>query len=86
MNIYFENKKNYSIAQKSKVSVITASCPNCWGHNEWDGKYYEALKDRHLKRNIYKSFISKIVDQYVIRVYKRENKYICKNCDQGVAA
>jgi len=61
-------------------------CPNCWGHSDWEGQYYEIVKDKHLipEKEKYESFISKIVDEHVKTTHKHENKYICTTCDKEI--
>jgi hypothetical protein len=61
-------------------------CPICWGHSEYDGKYYKILKDKHLTpgNDIYKSFISEIADKHVNSTHKHEDKYICTTCDKEI--
>jgi ribosomal protein L44E len=61
-------------------------CPICWGHSEYDGKYYKILKDKHLTpgNDIYKSFISEIADKHVKSTHKHEDKYICTTCDKEI--
>lgn len=77
IKLFFAKKDN---GEKTSASP-KGMCPDCWGHSEWEGKYYEVIKDKHLtKSNIYESFISKIVNQHVLTVHKHENKYICISC------
>jgi len=89
MNTIIENIKSY-FAKKDKGEQTEAApqemCPICWGHSEWDGHYYEIVKDKHLTPNkdIYESFISKIVDKHVASTHRHENKYICTTCDKEI--
>ena len=64
----------------------SGTCPVCWGHSEWEGQYYEIVRDKHLTPgdSIYDSFISKIVDKHVKTTHKHENKYICITCDKEI--
>ena len=84
-----ENIKTY-FAKKEKGEETKLApenmCPVCWGHSEWDGQYYEIIKDKHLipGNKIYESFISKIVDKHVKTTHKHENKYICLTCDKEI--
>ena len=58
-------------------------CPNCWGKQEWDGKFYDLIKDPHLTQEgkRYQSFISKIVDKYVATMHRHGDRYVCSTCD-----
>ncbi len=44
---YFSNK------EKGKKTELAPKgmCPACWGYSEWDGHYYELIKDKHLIPN-----------------------------------
>jgi hypothetical protein len=79
---YFSSKQD---GEQTKL-VPEGMCPNCWGHDEWDGQYYTVVKDKHLlpDNDIYQSFISKIVDKHISTTHKHENKYICTTCDNAI--
>ena len=84
-----ENIKNYFLQKEKGEPVGNApvgTCSVCWGHNEWDGQYYEVVRDKHLTpgKDIYENFISKIVDKHVDTTHKHENKYICTTCDKEI--
>lgn len=67
-------------------STPEGMCPVCWGHSEWEGHYYEVIKDKHLTpgSEVYESFISKIVDKHVSATHRHENKYICTTCKKEI--
>jgi hypothetical protein len=89
MATIIENIKSY-FSKKDKGEKTEATpvgvCPTCWGHNEWDGHYYEVIKDKHLLpgNDIYESFISKIADKHISTTHKHENKYVCTTCDKEI--
>lgn len=89
MNTIIENIKAF-FAKKEKGEETgeapVGMCPVCWGHSEWEDQYYQVVKDKHLKpgKDIYESFISKIVDRHVNTTHKHENKYICLTCDKEI--
>jgi hypothetical protein len=90
MSAIFENIKTFFSKKENGEATGSAPegmCPVCWGHNEWEGKYYEVVKDKHLKpgKDIYSNFISEVVDVHVNTTHKHENKYICTNCDKEIA-
>lgn len=89
MSTIIENIKKYFIAKENSESTDSAPegvCKICWGHDEWDGKYYKVIKDKHLTPgdDIYESFISKIADKYVNTTHKHEDKYACTTCDKEI--
>ena len=60
-------------------------CPTCWGVSEWDGQFYEVVKDKHLTDSkIYESFISKVVDEHVTKTHQHGDKYVCITCDKEI--
>jgi len=79
---YFSKKEK----GESTESAPEGMCPTCWGREEWDGKYYEIVKDKHLHPEVdtYSHFISKIVDKHVSTTRKHEDKYICISCDKNI--
>lgn len=90
MKTIIENIKNYfsNLNKSGKTEESPqGTCPVCWGHNEWDGHYYEVIKDKHLtpESTIYENFISKIVDKHINTTHKHENKYICTTCESEIA-
>lgn len=89
MNTIIENIKKYFL-QKSQGQATgdapEGMCPDCWGFNEWEGHYFELVRDKHLTpgKEIYQSFISKIADKHVKTTHKHKNKYVCKTCDKEI--
>ncbi|MGB0888547.1 MAG: hypothetical protein ACPGSL_10525 [Vicingaceae bacterium] len=79
---YFKRKENNHNTSEAPEGV----CKICWGHDEWDGKYYKIIKDKHLTPgdDIYESFISKIANKHVNTTHKHENKYICTTCNKDI--
>ena len=83
------NIKQYFSKKEKGVATGAAPedmCPTCWGYNEWEGQYYEVIKDKHLipGKDPRENFISKIVDKHVDTTHKHENKYICTTCDKEI--
>jgi hypothetical protein len=81
-----ESIKNY-FGKKLKGEETTALpegvCPNCWGRQEWEGEFFELVKDKHLlpHDDIYTSFIDKVVDKHVKSTHKHGDKYVCLSCN-----
>ncbi len=89
MSIILENIKSYFSKKDSGQTVGPSpegTCPICWGHSEWDGKYYEIKKDKQAAPGgtVYNSFISKVVDEHVRTTKNLKDKYICLNCDKEI--
>ncbi len=89
MSRLIDNIKSYFAKKESNDQTENAPigmCPICWGHNEWDGQYYEVIKDKHSipGKDIYESFISKIADEHVNTSHQHEDKYICTTCDKEI--
>ena len=89
MSTIIDNIKNYFKAKESNQSTTDSPegvCKICWGHDEWDGKHYKIIRDKHLTPgdDIYESFISKIADKHVNTTHKHENKYVCTTCDKEI--
>jgi hypothetical protein len=62
-------------------------CPNCWGKQEYDGRFVEAARDRQIDINnkdntstraFIQNFMSKYVDGISLR--KEGDRRICPAC------
>lgn len=85
----FENISAYFNQKKTgDTSALNpkGTCPTCWGQSEWDGKFYDVIKDEHAKPGgaTYDSFISEVVNDHVAKTHNLKNKYICTNCNQEI--
>lgn len=71
---------------EEKGEAPAEMCPICWGHSEWEGQFYEIVRDKHLTpgSKTYDSFISKIVDKHVKTTHKHEIKRICTTCEKEI--
>lgn len=79
---YFKKKEKGQ--QENEIPDLV--CPTCWGYNEWDGEFYDVIKDKHLipSNDNYSSFISKVVDKHISTTHKHEDKYICLTCNKEI--
>ncbi len=79
---YFINKKNGEHSIKAPKGV----CPTCWGRTEWEGKFYEIIKDEKAipGSSIYENFISEVVNDHVLKTHNLQDKYICSSCNQEI--
>jgi hypothetical protein len=89
MSTIIENIRDFfSKKQKGEETGLAPDgvCSICWGHTEWDGEYYEIVRDKHLLpgSDRYESFISKIADKHVNTTHKHGNKYICTSCNKEI--
>lgn len=72
-------------SEHSKESAPNGYCPNCWGKQEYGGKFYKAVKN-------YKTDINTIdpksgwIQDYVnknlsgIQLQKKNDELVCQNC------
>ena len=67
---------------EEKPKLPEGACPNCWGKQEYEGKFFELKKDRHFTQEgqRYASFTSKIVDEHVDKTHQHGDKYVCTAC------
>lgn len=60
-------------------------CPNCWGKQEWDKKYYEIAKDKQIDVNnkfVQYAFIQDFVVTHLdgIKLKKERDHFHCPTC------
>lgn len=74
-----------TLGNKSENKHPEGLCPNCWGQQEYSGKFYEAVKNHESVINNVNSDMGWIRD-YVrknlssIQLERNEGDYICPNC------
>jgi hypothetical protein len=84
-----EKKKNSELFNDQELADAGV-CPNCWGKQEWDGKYKEMLEDQ-TKSNIEnnkqgkKAFIQQFVETNItgIKLKKDGDHQVCPKCKAG---
>lgn len=69
--------------EQTKDKTPEGLCPNCWGHNEYDGKIRKLFKDKQIDVNNHKDSYQLIQDFVVkhidgIRLKKSETS--CPTC------
>lgn len=82
----FGKKKNSEVLSDEDI-VSAGGCPNCWGHNAYDGKFLEYVQDQ-TKSNInhdkqhQKAFVQQFIETSVtgIRLKKDGNQQTCPVC------
>ncbi|MEX0290925.1 MAG: hypothetical protein AB3N14_17610 [Flavobacteriaceae bacterium] len=80
-----DNIKNYFKAKlegKATSEAPEGVCPNCWGKQEWDGKFYEKIKANNItpETNTYTSFIHEVVEK-LDKITLKEDTYVCTSCN-----
>jgi protein-arginine kinase activator protein McsA len=77
---YFNAKSDGNVSLKTPEGV----CPNCWGKQEWDGKFYKKIKANNItpEHDIYNNFIHE-VSQKLGRITLKEDSYKCENCQMN---
>ena len=70
---------------KSVQSAPEGLCPNCWGRQEYGGKFYEAIKKEKVdlknadqKRGWIQAYAAKYLGG--IKLFEKHNEMICSNC------
>ena len=72
---------------KSGQNVPKGFCPNCWGRQEYGGKFYEAIKKEKVdlknadqKRGWIQAYAAKYLGG--IKLVERHNEMVCTNCQK----
>ena len=65
-------------------------CPNCWGEQEWEGKFIQYEKDRerdiiNKDRTAQKAFVQQFIEDRItgIRLKKDGDLQVCPHCKRG---
>lgn len=82
----FGTKKNSQVLSDEDI-IVSGGCPNCWGHNSYDGEFVEFVEDQ-TKSNInkdkqhQKAFVQQFIETNVtgIRLKKDGDSQICPVC------
>jgi len=82
MNIADQISRYIRKTFKSEKVAIANECPNCWGREEYNGKYYEAVVNQTPtlktgKRNV--GWIQDYVAQYLSNA-RKTSKGECPRC------
>ena len=70
---------------KEKEASPEGICPNCWGKQEYGGKFYTAIKNHGLdvnKANDERGWIQDYADKHLldITLVKRDGYNMCSKC------
>ena len=77
---FLKNKKN-----SEKVETPDGFCPNCWGRQEFAGKFYDAVKNHGLdvnSKNPEVGWITDYAEKHLkgIRLIDQDDKTVCQYC------
>ena len=69
----------------NKEEVPEGLCPNCWGRNEYGGKYYESVKNDNVDVNDVsstKGWIQEYADKHLldIKLQHKDDSLVCAKC------
>lgn len=75
-------------AQTTKSLIESNTCPNCWGHQEFDNKFKELAADKtkaNLTMTEKKTFVEQFVETHLdgIRLASDGDKMRCPTCQTG---
>lgn len=71
--------------KSENVATPEGVCPNCWGRQEYSGKFYEAVKNEGIDVNNISEkvgWIQDYADKYLsgIKMEKKGEEYVCPAC------
>ncbi|MCB0382568.1 MAG: hypothetical protein KDD05_04510 [Psychroserpens sp.] len=86
MNEIINWVKSKLTKKTEEVNVPSGYCPTCWGHQEYGGEFFEAIKRENIDTNNIdskKGWIQGYVSKNLtgIQLSKNTEGYICPNCN-----
>lgn len=77
---FFKKNKSFNPDESPK-----GLCPNCWGRQEYGGKFYEAIKNYDADINTdnpYKGWVQEYADKHLTGIYLHavKDRFECPNC------
>lgn len=83
MNLFETVKQFLTIGNKTEVPEN--SCPNCWGRQEYSGKFYDAIQNEGIDINNLsekKGWIEKYAEAHLgkIQLRKSGDDTVCESC------
>ncbi|MCB0460651.1 MAG: hypothetical protein R2821_05275 [Flavobacteriaceae bacterium] len=77
LKAYFKKKENNETTGKAPEGV----CPNCWGHQNWEGEYYSFMKGQkgNPSEETYNNFIADVARK-LDKITINPNTYTCETC------
>jgi hypothetical protein len=60
-------------------------CPNCWGQQQYGGKFFEAVKNYDVDinaKNPHTGWVKEYADKYLTKIELKiqDNQLVCQNC------
>ena len=85
MNVVESLFKLLKRKETKKEEAPEGLCPNCWGRNEYEGKFYEAVKNDNVDVNDVsstKGWIQDYADKHLldIQLQHKDDKLVCSKC------
>ncbi|MGI9550552.1 MAG: hypothetical protein ACR2MT_05090 [Aurantibacter sp.] len=87
MSKIFESLLNYLKKKPSPGDGTTPEglCPNCWGQQEYGGKFFEAVKNYDVDINAkdpHVGWVAEYANKYLTRIALKEHddKLVCQSC------
>ncbi len=77
--------KKYLHSQPKREDVPEHICPNCWGRQEYGGKFYEAIKNDLANANTTSEHLGWVLDyadKHLPGIYlqKEDDHLVCPTC------
>ncbi len=83
----FHQIKNY--LQSNQTTNPETACPNCWGRQEYQGQFNEAITKEEItlnnidqKKGWIEAYVAK--NLHGIKFQKKGNKVICPSCSPSI--
>lgn len=83
----FNRIKQLFFKRKLELDAPEGICPNCWGRQEWDKRFYKVAEDKQIDVNNQSArhaFIQEFVTTHLdgIRLKKEREYYHCPECSK----
>ncbi len=82
--------KSSKLKLTSNDIAEAGACPNCWGKQEWEGKFIAFERDRerdiiNKDRQAQKAFVQQYIEERVtgIHLVAEGDLYVCPVCKKG---
>ena len=86
--LFGKSKRESGLTDEDLVGAEV--CPNCWGHQEYEGQYVEYVADQtkaaiNNDKGSQKAFIAQFVQDRItgIRLKRENDKLVCQKCNTG---
>ncbi len=81
----FESIKRLIVSNEPRSKAPGGFCPNCWGNQEYGGKFYEAIKNENVNIDTLsskKGWIQEYADKHLgtIELKHEDDMLVCQKC------